>query len=248
MNEKHRRKTLSDEAYDSITERIVAGRLAPGTRLVVAALADELRLSATPINEALSALDREGLVSYAPHRGYSVRALTMNDIEEVFTVREVIEGLAVRLATERAGEAAVSELERLLRQAGAAVDRHAFAAFYELDMQFHRAIYRASGNSLVVRVAELIHGQMHLLVAKAAYTPGRFKGAQTEHEAILRCVIARNPEEAESVMRQHIRAAKAALLNAAQAALLANPQSTGLPRSSEAELARDLPRARVGRR
>src|SRR5688500_4275538 len=88
MNANTRRKSLRDEAYYAITRHTDDERLAPGSRLIVSALADELRLSATPINEALSALDREGLVSYAPHRGYSVRALTIGDIEEVFTVRE----------------------------------------------------------------------------------------------------------------------------------------------------------------
>ncbi len=218
MKDQGRRKTLSDEAYDAICARIVDGRLSAGSRLVVTALASELQLSATPINEALAALDREGLVSYAPHRGYSVRSLTVGDIEDVFTVREAIEALAVRLTAEHADAVVMSELEELLARGGAAVRAQDFESFYELDMEFHRALYRASGNALLVRIAELIHGQMQLLVAKAAYTPGRFKGAHLEHEAVMRHIRERKPETAESAMREHIRAAKAALLKAALAA------------------------------
>jgi DNA-binding GntR family transcriptional regulator len=218
MKQPVRRKTLSDEAYEAIYRRILDGHLKPGARLVVSALADELQFSATPVNEALAALDREGLVSYAPHRGYSVRTLTVDDIEEVFIVREAIEVLAARLAAERADPPAAARLEELLQQAGAAVRGQDFEAFYELDMDFHRAIYRASGNSLVTRVAELIQGQMYLLVAMAAYTPGRFGGAHDEHEIVFRGIRDRKPDAAAAAMRHHIREAKKALLSAAQAA------------------------------
>src|SRR5262245_56736500 len=200
MKDQTRRKTLSDEAYEAICARIIDGRLSAGSRLVVTALANELQLSATPINEALAALDREGMVSYAPHRGYSVRQLTVGDVDQVFTVREAIEALAVQLTAEHADDATLAELEGLLAQGDAAVRKQDFEAFYELDMAFHHALYRASGNSLLERIAELIHGQMHLLVAKAAYTPGRFRGAQVEHEAVMRCIRERKPEAAEEAM------------------------------------------------
>jgi DNA-binding GntR family transcriptional regulator len=217
MNEQRKRKTLSDEAYESIVARIVDGRFSPGMRLVVSSLAAELQLSATPINEALSALDREGLVSYAPHRGYSVRELDADDIEEVFTVREIVEGLAVRLATERADAAVIAQLGQLVKRAAAMIRKRDFEAFYELDMEFHRSICRACGNSLVARIVEMLHAQMRLLVAQAVYAPGRFEGAHVEHEAILDGIRAGQPDVAERAMRQHIREAKAALLAAADA-------------------------------
>jgi len=125
-----------------------------------------------------------------------MREMTLGDIDEVFTVREAIEGLAVHLATQRVDAATVSRLEQLLKQAATAVKRQEFATFYELDMEFHRTILRASGNSLVARIAEMIHGQMHLLTAKAVYTPGRFKGAHVEHEAVMRCLRVGDAEAA----------------------------------------------------
>ena len=162
-------------------------------------------------------------MSYAPHRGYSVRSLTADDIEDVFTVREAIEVLAVRLAAERADEPMVTELDDLLARAGVAVRKKDFETFHELDMEFHRALYRASGNALLVRIAELIHGQMHLLVAKAVYTPGRFRGAHEEHEQVVHYIRERKLEAAEDAMRTHIRAAKHALVDAARAGSPAQP-------------------------
>src|SRR5258708_3940652 len=91
-----RRTTLSEAAHQAIRRKIITGVLAPGSKLAVANLADSLNLSATPINEALAAMEREGLVTYAPHRGYFVRTVTPEDIQEIYLVRETFELLAVR--------------------------------------------------------------------------------------------------------------------------------------------------------
>jgi DNA-binding GntR family transcriptional regulator len=83
MNAAVKRTTLSEGAYEAIRRKIITGVFAPSSRLVVATLANGLDLSATPINEALAALEREGLVSYLPHRGYFVSSLWGNEIESV---------------------------------------------------------------------------------------------------------------------------------------------------------------------
>ena len=96
------RTTLSEAAHQAIRRNIITGVLAPGSKLVVAALAQALKLSATPINEALAGLEREGLVTCSPHRGYFVRTVTPEDIEETYSVREAFELLAVRNAAKNA--------------------------------------------------------------------------------------------------------------------------------------------------
>src|SRR5215468_3117502 len=102
MNDSVKRTTLSEGAYEAIRRKIITGVLAPGSKLVVATLANGLELSATPVNEALAALEREGLVTYLPHRGYFVSAVTPEQVAEVYSVREVFELLAVRMAAEKA--------------------------------------------------------------------------------------------------------------------------------------------------
>jgi len=90
-DESVKRTTLSEAAHQAIRADIITGVLAPGSKLVVSTLADTLRLSATPINEALAGLEREGLVTCFPHRGYFVRTVIPEDIEKTYSVREAFE-------------------------------------------------------------------------------------------------------------------------------------------------------------
>ena len=116
-DESVKRTTLSEAAHQAIRGDIITGVLAPGSKLVVSTLAHALRLSATPINEALAGLEREGLVTCFPHRGYFVRTVIPEDIEKTYSVREAFELLAVRHAAKSADKAVIHQLKEILQQA-----------------------------------------------------------------------------------------------------------------------------------
>jgi len=214
MNDVVRRTTLSEGAYEAIRRKIITGVLAPGSKLVVATLANSLELSATPVNEALAALEREGLVTYLPHRGYFVSAVTPEQVAEVYSVREVFELLAVRMAAEKADSHTVQRLRDILRDARESIRLGDTSTFSDLDVEFHRVIWTSTNNSLAVRIGELIDGQIRLLVATTARAPGRFRGAFEEHSEIYRAIRDGNPKGAVSAMRKHIRNAATALTRA----------------------------------
>jgi DNA-binding GntR family transcriptional regulator len=211
MNDSVRRVTSSERAYDAVRRKILTGALPPRSKLVVAALASGLDLSATPINEALAALEREGLVTYAPHRGYFVSSVTPEAVEEIYSVREVFELLVVRVAAQKPDRPVVERLASILSQARQSIRLGDTTKFSELDVEFHRAIWTSSENSLAVRIGELIAGQMSLLVAATARAPGRFRGAYEEHYEIYRAIKNGDPTAAVAAMRRHVRNAKAAL-------------------------------------
>src|SRR2546426_4872076 len=106
--------TLSLEAYRALRSSILNRRLPLGSKLLVRALAEEQGLSPTPIKEALAVLAKEGLVVAVPHRGYFIPRLSPQDIEEIYSLREVVEGLAARLAAERGTQQLVERLQNLL--------------------------------------------------------------------------------------------------------------------------------------
>jgi DNA-binding GntR family transcriptional regulator len=214
MNDSVRRITLSESAYEAIRRKIVTGALVPSTKLVVATLASGLELSATPINEALAALEREGLVTYLPHRGYFVSSVTPENVEEVYSVREVFELLAVRLAAQKADRTTIDHLREILRRARESIRSGDTTAFSDLDLEFHRVIWSSTHNSLAVRIGELIGGQIRLLIATTARAPGRFRGAFDEHYAVYRAIRNNDPPAAVAAMRKHIRSAKLALSRA----------------------------------
>jgi DNA-binding GntR family transcriptional regulator len=208
------RRTLGEEAYDTLRQQILIGRLAPGSRLVVSVLANELQTSATPINEALAALEGERLVSYKPRRGYSVSTVTPDMKDEIYTVRAAVEALAVRLAAQKAEPETVAQLADIIARARIAVERHDTAVFGELDLAFHRAIWQGSASPLIVRIAELVEGQIRLLVATGARAPGRMPIALAEHERIYKAILRRKPADAEAAMLSHIRKSQETLLRA----------------------------------
>lgn len=214
MNDFVRRTTLSEGAYEAIRRKIITGVLAPSSKLVVATLASGLDLSATPVNEALAALEREGLVTYMPHRGYFVSAVTPEHVEEVYSVREVFEILAVRLAAQKAERRTVERLRDILRESRESIRLGDTSTFSDLDVEFHRVIWTSTNNSLAARIGELIGGQIRLLVATTARAPGRFRGAFEEHSRIYRAIKDADPKAAVIAMRKHIRNAGTALARA----------------------------------
>jgi len=214
MNDSVKRTTLSEGAYEAIRRKILTGALTPSSKLVVATLANGLSLSATPINEALAALEREGLVTYLPHRGYFVSSVTPENVEEVYSVREVFELMAVRFAAQKADRSTVQRLASILQEAEQSIRLGDTTTFADLDLEFHRVIWASTDNSLAIRIGELIGGQIRLLVATTARAPGRFRGAFEEHRQVYRAIENKNPAAAVAAMRKHIRTAKLALRRA----------------------------------
>lgn len=205
------RTTLNREAYKALRSAILGRKLPPGRKLVVRVLAEELGLSPTPIKEALSALEREGLVVAIPHRGYFVLEPSLEDIREIYSLREVLEGLAARLAVEKNGKTLGSKLEKLLTKQRQAADKGDIEAYGDLDLDFHRTLWEASGSRRLLATAETIDGQIRMLINSSAAIPGRLQHSRAEHEAILRAVLDKNPEAAEIAMRTHVRNAGRAL-------------------------------------
>ncbi|MDQ7841453.1 MAG: GntR family transcriptional regulator [bacterium] len=206
------RTTLSREAYRVLRSAILGRRLPAGQKLVVRVLAEDLGLSPTPVKEALAALEREGLVVAVPHRGYRVPTITPHDIEELYALREIMEGLAAALAARQGGERCRAQLERLLVRQQARVQAGDVEGYGDLDLAFHRCLREASGNARLSRVAESFNGQIRLLISTSAQLPGRLPVSLQEHKAIVRAVKAKDPAAAEAAMRHHVQQAGVAIM------------------------------------
>ena len=242
-SESIKRTTLSEAAHQAIRADIITGVLAPGSKLVVGTLADALRLSATPINEALAGLEREGLVTCFPHRGYFVRTVIPEDIEKTYSVREAFELVAVRHAAKTADEAIVRQLKENLQQARQSLRENDTSRFSDLDMEFHRIIWNSLNNSLATRVGELIGVQIRLLVATTARAPGRFRGAFEEHNEIYLAIRNREPARAAGSMRTHLHNAETALENAVvENAGRSSPKPKSNGQRTRAASARSVPK------
>jgi DNA-binding GntR family transcriptional regulator len=197
--------TVVDYTIDALREAIRSGRLAPGQRLVVADITAMLSVSAGPVREAIRRLTGEGLIEIVPHRGASVRQITLRDLDEIFELRGAIEGLAARLAAERASEGGfLEELNALMEEMEQFAVSEDVAGYLRNNMAFHDLVYRMSGNDrLRVLAAQLI------MPIYQVRLPQRMSRAAMElsyrdHKAIAAALITGNGDAAESAMRLHV--------------------------------------------
>jgi DNA-binding GntR family transcriptional regulator len=204
---------LTERVYIAIRNAIINRNIAPGTKLTVDTLSRELNVSRTPVKEALVRLEREGLVETIPHKGAFVARLTLEDIEEIYDLREVLEGLSARKAAEVIDDDSIRKLYKILEESRTYVDGNKYKEYSDLDEEFHRIIRLQSKSRRLSRVLDNIEGQIRILMTTSVSLPGRITQSFEEHKKILSALERRDPTLAESYARAHIRAVKKVVLN-----------------------------------
>jgi DNA-binding GntR family transcriptional regulator len=208
--------TRAEWAYAALERVILTGELIPGQRLNEPALAKQLGVSRGPLREAIQRLEGRKLIKRVPHLGATVVELSPHDLQEIFFLREVLEGLACRLATENLADAELDVLDRLLARAQSELDSSLEEAQSALagDPDFHFVIINGSLNS---RLIDLLLGELYPLMQvyrfRSRRSSGRVRQALAEHSAILTAMRARDADRAEALMRTHIRNARLNIAN-----------------------------------
>jgi DNA-binding GntR family transcriptional regulator len=209
----------ADRAYGALRAGILAGRYGFGERLGEIEIAAELGLSRTPVREALRRLGSEGLVEVLPNRGCRVRIWTAQDLDETYELRALLEGLAARRAAARMTAATVVELDELATRmltADPGRGRRPAADFDELaalNGRFHALITTTAGSAqLASTLAPLV--QLPLVMRTYhRYTPAALARSHAHHRELVDALRAGDGGWAESVMRSHVLAARAVLLD-----------------------------------
>lgn len=191
---------LSERSYFRIKKMISDLRFSPGSRLNVELLARDLGTSRTPVWEAVRRLEQEGLVRNIPNRGVFIVELTRETAIELYTVREVLEGMAARLAVERISPKALEKMERLLRAQEKIVAEEDLVAYSKSDFEFHACIYAACGNSILREMLESIKQKARPIAMRI--TP-ILSELFHDHQMIVRALRLRDPLLAEVAFREH---------------------------------------------
>lgn len=202
-------RTKRDVAVELLREAIVGGELAPGTRLVLEELSQRYSVSMTPIREALSILESEGLIVQHPHRGATVAALDREELLELYAIRSAIEALAALHGAPRLADADTAELDRLLAALEAFVG--GWQGFLDIDMQFHRVIYRAAGSRRWMETIEALWRRCRRYMLAGASASGAAT-LHADHRAILTACRARDGAAAAEAVRAHLKFSEARLL------------------------------------
>lgn len=198
--------TAEEEAYVHILERIRRGEYEPGDRLKAEDVATEIGMSRMPVREAFRRLSAEGLLIMRPNRGVTVRALTLDDIEEIFEMRAVLEGLAVRLAVPRLDERVLADIDELLERMERSRHRDD-GEWLTHHRRFHEYVCELSGRPRLLRQIRNLHTALepYLRVWFINTDHPISANVQREHQEIINAMRSGDPARAEAVMQEHIR-------------------------------------------
>jgi DNA-binding GntR family transcriptional regulator len=197
---------LADKVYDQLLGQMMSLRIVPGSRVTIDALARELRVSQTPIRDALNRMEADGLVVRVPHAGYRIPPqITRDRFEDMVEMRLLLEPAAARRAAESASAEQVSDLRRMLDEMAGLVERDshvAYGAFGLRDAAFHDLVAVTAGNEVVRESLARMHTHVHLF--RLLYDTEVTYLAMGEHDEVLAAIAARDPEAAAFAMRRHI--------------------------------------------
>jgi DNA-binding GntR family transcriptional regulator len=200
--------SASQQIYEQIRMRILKREFAPGMKVTYRQLAEQLKVSRVPIGEAVRQLEREGLVVCAP-RGIYINHLTIRDVEEVFDMRERLEGLSCRLFALIATPADLEVLKGYAEEWERLLDKGRFDLAQEVNVRFHAHIAHRTPYPYLAQVIETLLLRARMIGMTALSDKKRdWRRERWSHFAILDAIAAKDPERAEAVMRQHIRFGK----------------------------------------
>lgn len=199
------RVRLVDEVFQLLRERIYTGRYAPGESLPQVKIAAELQISRTPLREAFRMLEREGLVTVGSSGTVQVISGDLQKLLNAYELREVVDGVAARLAAERAGRRVGERLKLALDDQRAALDPWTPEKYTEANVRFHSAIIELADNSFVSGQLPLVRITAQVFTPNALLSQERVYTAITEHVAILDAIVQGDAERAERLARNHIR-------------------------------------------
>ena len=158
-------RTLSDQVVKQLRQAILSGQLKPGQRIVESEIAQAMALSRGPVRDALKILENERLVVHYPHRGAFVAWLTLRDAEEIYSLREALEVLALHNAIKYATDEQVGELSQVInRMTARQQEQYTQAEATDLDLEFHHTLCRISGHGRVLAAWTALRDQVRLLI------------------------------------------------------------------------------------
>jgi DNA-binding GntR family transcriptional regulator len=209
-------RSIQVSVTDGIRAKITGEGMQSGASLSEITLAEEFGVSRTPIREALKQLQTEGLVEIRPRVGTFVSTPSRLEINELFQMKEILEGAAARLLALRGDVPELEALRDNVARADEAVRAGDADAYAVLVDEFHDLIIRGASNQKLAHHHGLLMNQLAYsrLVRTSLSLPGRLVESDAEHHRIVEMIAAKDGTTAERVMREHVRASQQALLDA----------------------------------
>jgi DNA-binding GntR family transcriptional regulator len=179
---------VKNDVVAALQEDIVLGRLAPGARLVEEELAERFGTKRHVLREAFIELERFGLIERRPNRGASVRQLTLEDVNQIYAVREILERAAAAQIPLPLAKDKQQVIEAAQRRHDAAVEAGDAKAVFRANFEFHEALFAACGNPYLAAAIDDFRRKTHVVWSYAIVKPEYFRNAQREHRSMLKAL------------------------------------------------------------
>ena len=199
------RLALHDQVVQRLRTMLVEGRIAPGAKLNERELSEQLRVSRTPLREAIKLLAAEGLVDLLPNRGAVAVKLTEADVLNTFELLAMLEGLSGELAAQRITEPELAELRAVHYEMLACFSRRDLSGYYRLNARIHALINEAAKNPVLASTYRAVNARVQSLRFRTNQNEAKWKRAVADHEAMLAALEAHDPAALRNVLVAHLQ-------------------------------------------
>ena len=204
--------TLTEQVYSDLRSAIITGEITGGTRLVEASLALEMKVSRTPVREALHRLAVEGFLYSIPRSGYIVVEMSDYDIEDLFVTRLAIEQLAARLAVEKITPVELEQMGLNLKMTEEKIKGGHTEALTQLDVEFHSLIYKATRSKMLFHICKSLSDHSLKYRIALIHIPEFAQKTRDGHHEIFRAFLERDKDKLEKAIDGHLKLAKEDIL------------------------------------
>jgi len=206
-------KSLSELARRRILDGIRDGEYPPGSRIPEREVSESLKISRTPVREAIRQLQVEGLLVIKPNTGAEVVSLSLQRMIELYTFRCHLEEFAASEAASFASPPEIEILDEIISQSEQSLDD--MKKFAKLNREFHTTIHRAARNQYLIQSLQLLHTNLALMPGWSSSKDDRVSQSHQEHAKVVEAIKASDPEAAKLAMREHIRNTQSSYLKSA---------------------------------
>ena len=203
----------SERTYQLLRARILSGELPPFARLAEQRVAEDLEVSRTPVREALKRLMAEGLVHVEAGGRVVVRDIDPREVEEIYVIREVLDGLAARLAAQRISATQVARFQTVTRVMREDADAGRHEAVVQGNILFHDLLHESSGNERLRQLSRDLTDYVRRFSSQSFHSEDRVEHMLEEHQQIVDALAGHDPDSAEQLAREHVAVARQAVIN-----------------------------------
>ena len=203
--------SMHDEVAEMLREQIFSGVLSPGAFVDEVVLCERLKISRTPLREALKVLCAEGLLRHEPRRGCFVSEVTEQDLDEIFPVIALLEGRCAYEAARNASDSDIAAMDTLHQRLEEHAKAGRIADYYATNFTIHEAIISLANNRWLAQAIADLRKILKLARLQQLRAPGRLSQSLQEHLAIYAALRARDCDQAEHAMRNHLLLQREAL-------------------------------------